>query len=204
MQKTDSIKELALALSSFQAEQKTIKHNATNPFLKNKYADLTALIESTKANLHKNGLAVSQLLGDGVTTVLMHKSGEWIASTYQIEPTESKGTNSAQQMGIAITYARRYAYASILGLVTDEDTDGATETSFNKPETNPKPKPQKTTDFISEAQLKRLYTIVSEIGITGERAKEIIGKFGYESSKHIRKIDYEEIVLSIEKERKSK
>jgi len=125
MEKSDKINELAKALSNFQLNQKKIGYNSTNPFLKNKYADLTALIEGAKENLHKNGLAVSQILnGNGVYTILMHESGEWIGDTFKIEPTDGKGTNGAQEMGIAITYSRRYAYASILGLVTDEDTDG--------------------------------------------------------------------------------
>lgn len=124
--KSDSLKEISIALSKFQAAQSPVKPNSTNPFLKNRYADLTALIEATKDNLHANGLSVTQLLtNDGLTTMLLHSSGEYIGSTFRIEPTEGKGTNRAQEMGIAITYSRRYAYGAILGLVTDEDTDGS-------------------------------------------------------------------------------
>lgn len=74
--KSESLKELSIALSNFQAIQKAIKPNSTNPFLKNKYADLTALIEGTKVNLNQNGLSVTQLLtNDGLTTILLHNSG---------------------------------------------------------------------------------------------------------------------------------
>jgi hypothetical protein len=192
MEKSDSIKTIAVALATFQHEQKPIKPNAENKFLKNKYADLTTLIENTKDNLFKNGLAVTQLLGDGVTTILMHSSGEWIASKFEIQPTESGGTNAAQQMGIAITYARRYAYAAILGLVTDEDTDGA----------GSKPAETKKTsgDAITEAQGKRLYAIYKKAGLTDDDAKKIVIKYGYEHIKDILKKDYEEIVLELEQE----
>lgn len=123
--KSEAIGQLAAALSKFQAKQSPIKFNSKNPFLKNDYADLTALIEGTKISLGEHGLAVSQLLGDNsITTMLMHESGEYICSEMKFETFESKGTNPAQQLGIIITYSRRYAYAAILGLVTDRDTDG--------------------------------------------------------------------------------
>jgi len=137
--KSDSLKEISIALSKFQAAQSPVKPNSTNPFLKNRYADLTAMIEATKENLHENGLSVTQLLtNDGLTTILLHISGEYIGSTFKIEPTEGKGTNAAQEMGIAITYSRRYAYGAILGLVTDEDTDGSGKQTGQKQSAPPK------------------------------------------------------------------
>ncbi len=134
MNKSDQIGKLAEALSKFQGTQHTIKDNAINPFLKNRYADLEALISGTRANLGANGLSVSQLLStSGVETVLLHKSGEFISSVFQIEPTSSKGLNAAQAMGVAITYARRYAYGAILGLSTDKDADGCDASNKTKP-----------------------------------------------------------------------
>ena len=143
MNQSTEIALLAKALIDFQSGQKPIVPNAVNPFLKNKYADLPALVEGTKDNLTKCKLAVSQLLnGRGVTTVLMHESGQFIYATAEIEPTESKGLNNAQTMGVAISYTRRYAYASILGLVTDEDTDGATTKKEQKYENKTQDKDQ--------------------------------------------------------------
>ena len=98
--------------------------DAQNKFIKNKYASLSALVKHTRKAREDNGLAVSQFLHDGgVRTVLMHTSGEWIASWYSIPPTDSKGLSKAQEHGVVITYMRRYAYAAALGLITDEDTD---------------------------------------------------------------------------------
>lgn len=129
MNKSESIKSLAEALAKAQAEFSAVPFNATNPFLKNKYADLGAIIQSAKPVLAKHGLAVSQLAeGEGattgVTTVLMHSSGEWIASTISLELADEKGKSLAQVAGSVITYLRRYALASVLGLYADEDVDG--------------------------------------------------------------------------------
>lgn len=129
MNKSDCIKELATALSKAQGELKSAPFNAVNPFLKNKYADLGSIIETSRPILAKNGLAVSQLTVTeddkvGITTILMHQSGEWLESTTSLATGEERGKSSAQVAGSIITYLRRYSLASILGMYADEDTDG--------------------------------------------------------------------------------
>lgn len=140
MQKSESIKELASALTKAQGEMPAVKFNATNPFLKNKYADLGAIIAASKPILAKHGLAVSQLSTSddnriGVETVLMHQSGEYIASSLSMEIADEKGKSSAQVAGSIITYLRRYALASILGMYADEDGDGNEPESPNRKRT---------------------------------------------------------------------
>ena len=130
MNKSESIKELAAALAKAQAKMPAAKFNATNPFLKNKYADLGAVIDAARQPLAENGLSVAQLPvteGEtiGVTTVLMHSSGEYIESTMFLPLGDEKGKSMAQVAGSVITYLRRYALASVLGIYADEDTDGA-------------------------------------------------------------------------------
>ncbi len=131
MNKSDSIAKLAQALSKAQAEMPVVKMNAQNPFLKNKYADLGAVIETSRPVLGKFGLSVSQFpvsVGDrvGVTTILLHESGEWLEDTLTFSVTDSKGLSLAQSSGVVISYARRYSWASVLGLYADEDVDGHT------------------------------------------------------------------------------
>ena len=133
MEKSESIKMLAGALSQTQAEMPAVKFNSQNPFLKNKYADLGAVIDTSKAILAKHGLSVSQLVESqenkiGVTTILMHNSGEWLESTCWLELGDEKGKSNAQVAGSIVTYLRRYSLASILGMYADEDGDG------NKPD----------------------------------------------------------------------
>jgi len=129
MNKSETIGNLSLALSKAQAEMPEVKKNAQNPFLKNKYADLGAVIETSRPVLAKYELAVTQFPvsdGDkiGVTTLLAHSSGEWLEESILISATDAKGLSFAQSAGVVISYLRRYAWASILGMYADEDTDG--------------------------------------------------------------------------------
>lgn len=119
MQKSDSIKELATAMSKFQGSMEAITKDATNPFFKSKYASLSNIIEDTRAPLSKAGLSYAQFpSGDSeLTTILMHTSGEYMAASYQMKPTDPK----PQSVGSAITYARRYALCAILGLQVEDD-----------------------------------------------------------------------------------
>ena len=138
MNKSESIQNLSAALSKAQAEMPAIKFDSKNPFLKNDYASLGAIIAGARPVIAKHGLSVSQLtFGEegvaGVETVLMHTSGEWISSSISMPVGEEKGKSSAQVAGSIVTYLRRYSLASILGIYSDEDGDG------NKPETERKP-----------------------------------------------------------------
>ena len=140
MNKSDSVLKLSGALAKAQAEMPAVEKNATNPFLKNRYADLGAVIEAAKPILSKNGLSVVQMPVSldnsiGVTTMLMHESGEWLEGTIFLPIGDEKGKSVAQVTGSVITYLRRYSYASILGMYADEDTDG------NKPAPAAKPAP---------------------------------------------------------------
>jgi len=127
--KSENIDQLAIALAKAQAEMPAAPMNATNPFLKNNYADLGMIIKTATPVLVKNGLAVSQqVVSDndrvGVTTTLLHTSGQWIESTVYLPLGEEKGKSLAQVAGSVITYLRRYSFGAIIGLYTDEDVDG--------------------------------------------------------------------------------
>ena len=140
MNKSDSIVKLAAALCKAQATMKAAPFNATNPFLKNKYADLGSVIETARKPLAENGLSFTQLtIGDahtiGVETVLMHESGEWLSSTISLDTSDEKGKSSAQVAGSIISYLRRYSLAAIIGIYADEDTDGSKPTPRTVPPT---------------------------------------------------------------------
>jgi hypothetical protein len=128
MNKSQTIGKLSSALSKAQAEMPVVKMNAQNPFLRNKYADLGAVIETSRPILAKYELAITQFPTSdadkiGVTTCLTHSSGEWLEDTIYIPTTDSKGLSVAQSAGVVISYLRRYAWAAVLGLYADEDTD---------------------------------------------------------------------------------
>lgn len=123
MLQSESINELAKALATAQGKMKAAAFNKTNPHFKNKYADLTAVIDAARAPLSESGLAWSQTpeMQDGafcLVTRLMHSSGQWIAGQY---PLPAQAT--PQQLGSALTYAKRYSLAAIIGMSSDEDDD---------------------------------------------------------------------------------
>lgn len=123
---SEKIESIAAAIVSFQADCPIVAFDSTNPFLKNKYASLTAIISATKPHLAKNKLSVLQFVtAEGMATRILHASGEWIeGTTPMLALGEEKGKSSAQVLGSIITYLRRYAYSAALGIVSDEDKDG--------------------------------------------------------------------------------
>ena len=116
---------LPKALVAAQGEFEAVEKSADNPFFKSKYADLPAIVRAASPILAKHGLAVTQMPGlegddDVLTTRLIHESGEWIESTMRLFLVKQ----DPQGQGSALTYARRYAYSAMLGIVTEADDDG--------------------------------------------------------------------------------
>lgn len=122
MQKSESIKQIATALITFHVKVNKIPKDSSNPFFKSKYASLSAILDAITDPLNESGLSFCQFPSGehGLTTILMHTSGEWISSEYSMRPSK----DDPQGVGSAITYQRRYALAAILGLNIDEDDDG--------------------------------------------------------------------------------
>jgi hypothetical protein len=129
MKQSESIANLAAALVGLQDKLEHPKKTASNPHLRNKFADLGSVIDTNRAILSQSGLMVVQATDAqegsvGVTTRLIHESGEWIESSCYIPLAEQKGLNLAQVAGSAITYLRRYGWQTILGLNGEPDDDG--------------------------------------------------------------------------------
>lgn len=121
MKKSESIKNIAKALMTFQLKAEKISKDSTNPFFKSKYASLTNILEHIQIPLGECELSIAQFPDEsGLTTILMHTSGEYLESTYQMPVSK---INDPQAVGSAITYARRYALGSILGLNIEDDDD---------------------------------------------------------------------------------
>lgn len=142
MNKSDSIANLATSLSQAQGEFKPASMSTVNKFLLNKYADLGEVIKAASPTLAKFGLCISQPVADdgervSVTTLLMHKSGEWLESTISMPVGEEKGKSRAQVIGSIITYLRRYGYSAMVGMYSDEDDDGNDKKRENAKTTPP-------------------------------------------------------------------
>ena len=141
-------KTLIQAIAEFQKAAPIILKTANNPFFKSKYADLPAVWHTIKELMAKNELAVVNMnvINEGVEyleTRIYHSSGEFISSTSRLAPVK----NDPQAVGSAITYMRRYALMSLLGLVADDDDDanaasGKTEKPKPKDQAKPEPSPE--------------------------------------------------------------
>ena len=125
------------AFAAAQAQMGSAFKNAKNPFLKNKYADLTAIQNAVYPAFHANGFVIMQSpgkdeFGPFVETTFAHISGDKYSGKVYLE----YKANDMQSLGGAITYARRYGLASISGVpIEDDDGNAATGRGApNKPE----------------------------------------------------------------------
>ena len=124
--KSDKIDKLAAALAKVQGELEGAKSDSTNPFFNSSYADLHTVIKSSFPYLSKHGLSVSQgneVIAGAVciTTTLMHESGQWLRSKIKL-PMEKV---TAQGVGAACTYGRRYGLSAIVGIAQYDDDANA-------------------------------------------------------------------------------
>jgi hypothetical protein len=132
------MKHLLKSLAAFQQEVKVI-HKATQGYGYS-YADLPKIFDEINPLLQKHGLGFTQLINtkEGVNylaTVVFHvESGEQIESNCMIPYVQLKGMNDFQSFGSGVTYFRRYCLSSMLGLVTDKDTDASGEQEKPKKE----------------------------------------------------------------------
>lgn len=134
MKMSDSIAQLAEALSKAQGQIDAASKANVNSHFKNKYADLNSLREAIREPLATNDLSVVQLprffeKEVEVETMLMHKSGEFIAETLRMPV----GQMTAQAVGSALTYCRRYSLSSILNLAAEDDDGNAATQQVQKP-----------------------------------------------------------------------
>jgi ERF superfamily len=93
-----------------------------------RYAPLSSGLEIVRKTLGQHEIAtvqttaIDQAAGIiNLTTVLAHSSGEWIASDWPICPIGE--TERPHRMGAALTYARRYALFTLVGIAGEDDLD---------------------------------------------------------------------------------
>ena len=136
MEKSDSIKSLAIAMCKAQKEMGGAHKGANNPFFKSKYADLGSVIEVVKEPFANNGLSYVQFPindGDkiGVETILMHESGEWLSGSFTVKASKQ----DAQGAGSVITYCKRYGLQAVAGIPSEDDDGNAASKGNSAPAT---------------------------------------------------------------------
>ena len=122
MQTSEKLEQLPKALLEFHKKVGKIIKSDNNPFFKSKYASLATILDVITEPLTECGLVIVQFPTGlyQLTTRLQHVSGEYMESTYEMQPVK----HSPQDAGSVITYQRRYAIGAILNLNIDEDDDG--------------------------------------------------------------------------------
>ena len=130
MDKSESIKNIAIAMCKAQGEMGGANKGANNPFFKSKYADLGSVIEVVKEPFATNGLSYVQFpINDvdriGVETILMHESGEWLSNSFTVKATK----HDAQGAGSVITYCKRYGLQAVAGIPSEDDDGNAASKS---------------------------------------------------------------------------
>jgi hypothetical protein len=129
MNQSESIANLAKALSIVQGKLTYAKKDSKNPFFKSNYADLESVWDACRDLLSSNGLAVSQFPGlysdldksMSLVTILTHESGEFISQEMSVPVSKV----DPQGSGSALTYMRRYALAAVVGVVQADDDGNA-------------------------------------------------------------------------------
>ena len=122
---SQELDQLFAALSIAQGEYESIGMNKENPYFKVRYADLDSILSAVRPALKRNKLTFLQqirLNDEGMTilhSILGHASGQWIESRNRIIPTK----NDPQTFGSTLSYLKRYAAVSLLGVTISQDKD---------------------------------------------------------------------------------
>ena len=134
---SDTVSQIAGALARAQAElenpEKVLTATIVSPFPREeprtfRYASLASGLEIVRKCLSKHEIATVQATSIEpetglikLTTTLLHTSGEWIASDWPVCPVSE--TAAPHRMGAALTYARRYALFTLVGIAGEDDLD---------------------------------------------------------------------------------
>jgi hypothetical protein len=134
---SESIGAIAAALAKAQCEltnpDKSLVATIRSPFPREsdrtfRYASLSSGLDIVRKALGKHEIATVQTTSIDsdaglirLTTVLAHSSGEWVSSDWPVCPVAE--TAAPHKMGAALTYARRYALFTLVGIAGEDDLD---------------------------------------------------------------------------------
>jgi hypothetical protein len=134
---SETIDAIATALAKAQAElsnpEKSLTATIRSPFPREadrtfRYAPLSSGLDIVRKSLGRHEIATVQTTSIDaeaglirLTTVLAHSSGEWLSSDWPVCPIADAA--SPHRMGAALTYARRYALFTLVGIAGEDDID---------------------------------------------------------------------------------
>ena len=200
MYQSNEIGELAAALAAAQSGFTFAVTDATGG-MKNKYATLQNVLEAIRQGLTANGIAVIQAPmpsqnGIMLRTTLAHKSGQWMASEISL-PNDRMG--GIQGMGSALTYARRYALAAMVGIAQDDD-DGATAMKESQEQARAKAKTENPNPMTAAQSNALMAYLTKRHGKNREAGLSELSRFfgrSLASSRELTKADVSEFLNAI-------
>src|SRR5206468_8839050 len=183
---SDTIATIAAALAKAQVEltnpEKSLVATIRSPFPREadrtfRYAPLSTGLDIVRKSLGRHEIATIQsteidkeadLLR--LTTILAHSSGEWVSSEWPVCQISDIG--SAQRVGAALTYARRYALFTLVGIAGEDDLD-APDLNANPNPAAPMPRPSV---HRNDAQAAAAESTTSRLGgLSGASARTLLG-----------------------------
>lgn len=208
MKTSETIASIAPALLEAQKAITFAAKDSLNPHFKNKYADLSSVIDAVKSALNTAGIVFIQSLSPSepgylaLSTRLLHSSGEWIEDIAVC----ALSKNDAQGVGSATTYLRRYSLAAITGVYQDDDDGNAASLKDTsqakqspKPKTDAKPAPINDQEMeITIAALRdaenvdELKTMFAAIWPRAAKIQQAILKLVYDKRKSALEISFGE------------
>lgn len=155
---------LAGALVQAQAKMPAVAKDSENPHFKSRFTSLDALVAATRPILNEHGLAIAQFPMTNPdtgfpmlrTTILHGPTGEQLSADTPLYLPR----NDMQAFGAAVTYARRYAWAAVLGIASEEDDDGQQAVQATPAKSQAK--------MVSDAQIRKMGATVGKLTETSE------------------------------------
>lgn len=198
------LNELFSSLAKAQAAMLPAFKTSDNPFFKSKYADFAEIVHASRPALTAHGLSVMQriiLLADGseaLHSVLGHSSGQYIDSVMRIRPAK----NDVQALGSYITYLKRYAYAALIGVATEDD-DGEAAMARTHEQGSNTANDSNNDNKIDREQLTSLLKLISSLP-NATVLENNIKKFNSVTDfKDLKQSQFEKVIAYIERELKS-
>lgn len=207
MKQSESINTLLKLLIMAQSQYPTLPKDKKGYGYN--YTDLDTVITTIKPIFEKNKLGFIQSLTtlengkNGITTRIFSVEGEWIEDTIALPDVAMAKTNAAQNLGASITYMRRYALCSMLGISSDEDVDATTttETQFKQTQSKTPQKQQATTQLKGGPDTPDQTKIINELLKTEKNGIKI---FSPEEIKQVAswRLEYtaDEVIASLQDE----
>src|SRR5271154_2649216 len=133
---SENVAAIATALAKAQTELTnpekamvgTVYNNRSDSPQSFRYASLSSGLDIIRKTLGGQQIAVAQTTDIdratgtlNLTTLLLHSSGEWISSDWPV--CQLSETSAPRRMGAALTYARRYALFTMVGIAGEDDLD---------------------------------------------------------------------------------